>query len=548
MPIEMPSEVALFLNLIGIPYPDINADDVRALGMHVRSFAENVASTHELASGAINDMGSVYSGYSYQQLVASWARMSATHMADLDRGCHVVAEALRIAADVITAVQVAVLAELAALAASYAVVLATPGAAAYSLAVREVAGRLCRGMEDMILSYIAAEVIERAIQPLEDTIDRLVNGFVLDAAHELLGIPSPEQSAATPLYIEPDEVLRYANILDGLADDILKHAATFAEDVAGLNFTTSDNLGIESAVRPSGVSATSIQPSPLPSRGGVLVEPSVLTSPPNSTGHSASRAELSTHDESRQLSSVRQTDSVQPAGEPRTRAMSTGTGTSQHMYNGPEAGAAVMATGEPSMALADSHHTPDQCENARASSPVSGSHGYDPTLAENRSNGSESEVSESEIRESSYTGPIAVTEDSAARWSPQLAEANSTATATPWTQPSSALKQEKFASKASSANPSKATSTAAPAATNRSPTPWSRKKRGSAESKTVEKVFTPTRNEAVPTAVAKESAADQDTKHHDSEGYSGTTVREIESTSPARPFRPRVSADPNMRK
>ena len=32
MAIEIPHDVALFLNYIGVPYPDINEDQVRALG------------------------------------------------------------------------------------------------------------------------------------------------------------------------------------------------------------------------------------------------------------------------------------------------------------------------------------------------------------------------------------------------------------------------------------------------------------------------------------------------------------------------------------
>lgn len=234
MAIEIPSEVAFFLNLIGIPYPDVNEDDVRALGRHVLDFAESVRSTHESATGVITDMGSVYSGDSYEALVASWGRMSASHMADLDAACKVVAGALDIAADVITAVKVVVLAELAALAASYAFVLATPGAAAFSIAIRDVARRLCNGLEEMLIAYLAAEVIDKAIEPLEDTIDRLLKRTVRD----VLDVPAPPSSSAVqPLYIEPDEVSRFADILDKHADDILRHATDFAGKVATLDFT-----------------------------------------------------------------------------------------------------------------------------------------------------------------------------------------------------------------------------------------------------------------------------------------------------------------------
>ncbi|MEU6188058.1 hypothetical protein [Nocardia sp. NPDC047038] len=239
MPVEIPSEVAHFLNFIGIQYPDINEDDVRLLGQHVRVFAMNIAKTHESATGVIKDMNSVYSGDSYEALATAWGRMSATHMADLDRACKIVATALDVAADVITAVKIATLTELAALAVSYAVVLTTPGAQALGLAVREAARRLCNGVEDILVSYIAAEVVGEAIEPLGETIDRLIKAAVRDA----LGMPPSQQSSSVqPLYIEPDEMLRYAKILHDHANEISQHTATFVENVDRLDFTTADRF------------------------------------------------------------------------------------------------------------------------------------------------------------------------------------------------------------------------------------------------------------------------------------------------------------------
>ncbi|MEV2226468.1 hypothetical protein AB0E01_42445 [Nocardia vinacea] len=243
MSIEIPSDVALFLNYCGVPYPDINEDDVRALAEHVRVFATGVQETHESATGTVKQMGSVYSGYSYEQLVAAWAAMSATHMADLDRACRFVATALDIAAEVIVGVKVAVLAELAALAASYAAAMgasiATSGLSATAgPAIAAAAKRLCSAMEQALVSYVLAEVMGKALEPLEDAVDRLINGTVHDAVRDALGVAPASPSSSIPLHIEPDEVLRYADILDSHADDILKHAETFANNVATLDFMT----------------------------------------------------------------------------------------------------------------------------------------------------------------------------------------------------------------------------------------------------------------------------------------------------------------------
>ncbi|MBF6302953.1 hypothetical protein IU459_36385 [Nocardia amamiensis] len=263
MGIEIPHEVALFLNFIGVPYPDIDEDQVRELGRQVREFATNVRATHESATGVITEMGSVYSGISYEALVASWARMSSTHMESLDQSCLVVANALEIAAEVITVVKVAVLAELAALAASYAALMAataaTAGAsAAFAAAVRAAASRLVTAMEEMLISYVAAEVIGKAIEPLGHTIERMINGAVFAAASNLLDTPTSDSSSPLPLYIEPDEVLRYAKVLDDHADKILEHAATFADNVKALDFSTSGGPDALVAAAPG---STSITPS-----------------------------------------------------------------------------------------------------------------------------------------------------------------------------------------------------------------------------------------------------------------------------------------------
>ncbi len=237
----------MFLNFLGVPYPDIDEDQIRELAEQVRAFATNAARTHESATAAVRELGSVYSGYSYDQLVAAWARMSVGHTEALDQACRTVAKALEVTAEVITVVKAVVLAELAAMAASYtalmASMVATAGwSAALTTAFRAAASRLLGTMEQMLISYIAVEVISRAMEPLADTIERKINGVVYDAAREVLGVPPPN-SSVQPLHIDPNEVLRYTDLLDEYADDIGEHAARFVENVAGLDFTTADGIG-----------------------------------------------------------------------------------------------------------------------------------------------------------------------------------------------------------------------------------------------------------------------------------------------------------------
>ena len=98
----------------GRPYED----QVRVFAQHVRAFAENIDGTHQAASSTVGQMSAAYQGSSYEQLVASWARMSSDHMRELVDACHTVATAVDVAADAIVAAKLAALGELAALAAS----------------------------------------------------------------------------------------------------------------------------------------------------------------------------------------------------------------------------------------------------------------------------------------------------------------------------------------------------------------------------------------------------------------------------------------------
>ncbi|MFE4460020.1 hypothetical protein ACFROC_21925 [Nocardia tengchongensis] len=258
MAIQIPHEVATFLNFVGVPYPDIDEDQVRSLAEHVRAFAASVRGTHDEATTAVNDLGSVYSGYSYQQLVAAWARMSGSHMADLDQACRVVASALRAAAVMIEMVKAAVLTELAVLAASYAAAMAaTVATSGLSLAITEAiklaARRLLTAMEQALIGYVLAEVVGKAIEPLEHVVERMINNAVHHAAADLLNLP---KSGAPPkLVVDPDAVEHYASKLDRYADDILRHATEFADKAGGLTFENSSSGPAPADLAPQSVPA-----------------------------------------------------------------------------------------------------------------------------------------------------------------------------------------------------------------------------------------------------------------------------------------------------
>ncbi len=232
-----------FLNVIGVNWPNVDEDQVRAFAGHVRDFANNVDNTHQAASSTIQQMGSAYSGNSYEQLVETWARMSSDHMSELVTACHVVAEALDIAAEAIVAAKVAAIAELAALAATFiadqAAAVATFGIAEAGLALIEEAGKkLINALIQQLEQQILGQVIEAAVAPLEQVVERALGGLVFKGLEAALGVPSGGAGGAVgaSFGIMPDELLGHATALQGHADTVAGHAASFASNVSAISF------------------------------------------------------------------------------------------------------------------------------------------------------------------------------------------------------------------------------------------------------------------------------------------------------------------------
>jgi uncharacterized protein YukE len=237
--IDLPSEVVSFLNFIGINWPDVDEDQVRAFAGHVRDFANNIDGTHQAASSTIQQMSSAYSGSSYEQLVQTWANMSSSHMQDLIEGCNVVATAMDVAADVITGAKVAAIAELVVMAASFvadqaAAVLTFGIAEAAEAAIIEGAKKIVNDLIDQLEQHIIGEVLEAAVSPLEQVVERAVSGLVFQGAQSALGVPPGGVGAS--FSVVPSELLAHADTLRGHADEVAGHAQTFAGAIDGISF------------------------------------------------------------------------------------------------------------------------------------------------------------------------------------------------------------------------------------------------------------------------------------------------------------------------
>ncbi|GAA4868315.1 WXG100 family type VII secretion target [Kitasatospora terrestris] len=166
------------MSIIGINWPTVNEDKVREFASHVREFGQAVEAAHQKSTSMVEQLGQAYEGASYEALLAKWASVSDQHFNQLVQACHVVADALDIAADVIVAMKVETIAELVALAAA----------------------------------FIADQAAEAALG---------VDG----------GAP-----AGTGFRIDPDGLERHAQLMHDQAETVAGHAQVFQSKIAGVSF------------------------------------------------------------------------------------------------------------------------------------------------------------------------------------------------------------------------------------------------------------------------------------------------------------------------
>ncbi|MCX4750025.1 hypothetical protein OG455_31670 [Kitasatospora sp. NBC_01287] len=241
MAIELPDPVVDFLMAIGINWPQVNEDKVREFASHVRTFATSIDDTHQQATATVRAMGTAYQANSYDLLVSKWAHLSQGHMTELLSACHVLATALDAAADFIVGLKVETIGELVAMAAAF---VADQAAAVFTLGISEAAvpliiegaERLVDALEQQLVQYVIAQVVEAALTPLLGLVEKAVSGMSYSALEDLL-----DSSAGGPgsgFMIDPDELRTHAAVFTQHADSVQAHAQTLSGNIAGLDFAT----------------------------------------------------------------------------------------------------------------------------------------------------------------------------------------------------------------------------------------------------------------------------------------------------------------------
>jgi len=168
---DLPGPVVTFLNVIGVPWPYLNEDEVRRFAVMVRHFGQAVERTHQDATAAIGRFADAYQGEATRRMRSGWVQLADRHTRELVTGCHVLADALDVGADVIVAQKAEALVELAAMAAAFladqAASVATLGLAEAAVPVIVEAGKkLLETLKQQIIQYILGEIVEAAAKPL----------------------------------------------------------------------------------------------------------------------------------------------------------------------------------------------------------------------------------------------------------------------------------------------------------------------------------------------------------------------------------------------
>jgi uncharacterized protein YukE len=237
MAIDLPEPVIDFLSAIGISWPDINEDHVRAFGQYVNGFIDSLQDIDTRASGTVNDVLQAYQGASSQRFSDVWTDLNSTYLQPaLDLG-KTLGGAAPVAADAIVGLKIAAIAQLVAMAVEFVAdqVLAavTFGLAEAALAAIEEAGvQAMKFLEQQREDLILSEIVEAAVTPLLAKVEDLVGGMVFGAVNA-----GADASLGSSVQLDPAQMDKLIQQFHGYGDEVVTAGQQFADNVQGLTFS-----------------------------------------------------------------------------------------------------------------------------------------------------------------------------------------------------------------------------------------------------------------------------------------------------------------------
>jgi hypothetical protein len=234
---DLPLPVVNFLNVIGVPWPYIDEDQVREFATLTRQFAQAVETTHDDATRAVAGIAEGHQSVSTEAMTSGWARMSTEHVHELVNGCHVLADALDVAAVYIVAQKMEAVAVLIGMAEAFiadqAAAVATLGLAEAAVPLLIVgAQRLVKSLVMDLEQHLIGKVIEAAAKPLFAKVEVAMASLDWSTS----GSGGSARPVSTGVTIYPDVVGEHLANLRGHAATMRDHGARFQHAIAGLGF------------------------------------------------------------------------------------------------------------------------------------------------------------------------------------------------------------------------------------------------------------------------------------------------------------------------
>lgn len=233
---DLPGPVVNLLNTIGVPWPYINEDTVTEFATLARRFGQAVQTTHQDATRAINGIAAAHQGSSTELMNARWATMSSQHVDELVDGCHVLADALDVAAGYIVAQKAEAIATLVGMAAAFiadqAAAVATFGLAEAAVpAIIEGAERIVKSLVMDLQQVAVGKVVEAAAKPLFAKVEAAVAGLDWSTAGGTV-----TGGAGSGFSIDAVVARTHTAALRTHAVTMQSHGEAFQRGVRGLNF------------------------------------------------------------------------------------------------------------------------------------------------------------------------------------------------------------------------------------------------------------------------------------------------------------------------
>jgi uncharacterized protein YukE len=232
---DLPGPVVTFLNVLGIDWPYLNEDQIRQFATMVRAFGQAVEQTHQDATNTIRNVTQAYQGTSTEALRSGWERLSATHVTEIVDGCHILADALEVGADVIVAQKAEAVIQLGIMAGEFiadqAASFVTFGLAEAGAPLIIEAGKLLvNTLKQQIIQMIVGDVVEAAAKPLFAKVEQMMAGLDWSNA------PAAGSGAGSGFSIEFAEARGHTALLRTHAETMRGHAQTLNSGLEGLTF------------------------------------------------------------------------------------------------------------------------------------------------------------------------------------------------------------------------------------------------------------------------------------------------------------------------